>query len=144
MKSVSSAITLGTGGSAGREGPIVQIGAAIGSGVGKLFKFSSARMKTVIACGAAGGLAATFNAPIGGAMFAAEVLLGQFGLKTFSPIIISSVIATVVSRAYLGDHVTFDAPVYVFKSVLELPLYTIMGMLCAVVGVFFLSGHFTA
>ncbi len=112
---------------------------------GKLFKFSSARMKTVIACGAAGGLAATFNAPIGGAMFAAEVLLGQFGLKTFSPIIISSVIATVVSRAYLGDHVTFDAPVYVFKSVLELPLYTIMGgMLCAVVGVFFLSGHFTA
>ncbi|PLX67508.1 MAG: chloride channel protein [Denitrovibrio sp.] len=138
VKAVSSAITLGTGGSAGREGPIVQIGAAIGSGVGKIFNFSSARMKTVIACGAAGGLAATFNAPIGGAMFAAEVLLGQFGLKTFSPIIISSVIATVVSRAYLGDHVTFDAPDYIFKSIFELPLYTIMGMLCAVVGIFFI------
>jgi len=138
IKSVSSAITLGSGGSAGREGPIVQIGAAIGSGVGKLFKFSSERMKTVIACGAAGGLAATFNAPIGGAMFAAEVLLGEFGLKTFSPIIISSVIATVVSRAYLGDHVTFEAPEYVFRSVFELPLYTIMGMLCAVVGIVFI------
>lgn len=138
IKSVSSAITLGSGGSAGREGPIVQIGAAIGSGVGKIFKFSSARMKTVIACGAAGGLAATFNAPIGGAMFAAEVLLGAFGLKTFSPIIISSVIATVVSRAHLGDHVTFEAPEYVFQSVLELPLYTIMGMLCAFIGVMFI------
>jgi len=138
VKSVSSAITLGTGGSAGREGPIVQIGAAIGSGVGKLFHFSSSRMKTVIACGAAGGLAATFNAPIGGAMFAAEVLLGEFGLKTFSPIIISSVISTVVSRAYLGDKVTFDAPDYVFRSVLELPLYTLMGMICAVIGIVFI------
>lgn len=138
IKSFSSAITLGSGGSAGREGPIVQIGAAIGSGVGRFFKFSSARMRTVIACGAAGGLAATFNAPIGGAMFAAEVLLGQFGLKTFSPIIISSVIATVVSRAHLGDHVTFEAPDYVLKSVFELPLYTVMGLLCAFVGVMFI------
>lgn len=138
VKAVSSAITLGSGGSAGREGPIVQIGAAIGSGVGKLFRFSSERMKTVIACGAAGGLAATFNAPIGGAMFAAEVLLGEFGLKTFSPIIISSVISTVVSRAYLGDKVTFDAPDYVLKSVLELPLYTLLGIICAVVGVVFI------
>ncbi|PLX71533.1 MAG: chloride channel protein [Denitrovibrio sp.] len=138
VKSVSSAITLGSGGSAGREGPIVQIGAAIGSGVGKIFRFSSARMKTVIACGAAGGLAATFNAPIGGAMFAAEVLLGEFGLKTFSPIIISSVIATVVSRAYLGDHVTFEAPDYVLKSIFELPLYTILGIICALVGILFI------
>lgn len=138
IKAFSSAITLGSGGSAGREGPIVQIGAAIGSGVGRLFSFSSSRMKTVIACGAAGGLAATFNAPIGGAMFAAEVLLGQFGLKTFSPIIISSVIATVVSRAYLGDHVTFEAPEYLLRSVLELPLYAVLGIICAVVGIFFI------
>lgn len=138
IKVFSSAITLGSGGSAGREGPIVQIGAAIGSGIGKVFSFSSARMKTVIACGAAGGLAATFNAPIGGAMFAAEVLLGEFGLKTFSPIIISSVIATVVSRAYLGDHVTFDAPEYVLHSIFELPLYTLLGMICAVIGIVFI------
>jgi CIC family chloride channel protein len=138
IKAVSSAITLGTGGSAGREGPIVQIGAAIGSGVGKVFNFSSSRMKTVVACGAAGGLAATFNAPIGGAMFAAEVLLGEFGLKTFSPIIISSVIATVVSRAYIGDHLTFEAPEYIIHSIFELPLYAIMGMLCAFIGVIFI------
>jgi len=139
IKSLSSAITLGSGGSAGREGPIVQIGAAIGSGVGKLFKFSSSRMKAVVACGAAGGLAATFNAPIGGAMFAAEVLLGNFGLKTFSPIIISSVIATTISRAFLGHHVTFQAHYYQLKSVFELPLYTILGILCAFVGVAFIK-----
>jgi CIC family chloride channel protein len=138
VKTVSSAITLGTGGSAGREGPIVQIGASIGSGIGRVFKYSSERMKGAIACGAAGGLAATFNAPIGGAMFAAEVLLGEFGLKTFSPIIISSVIATTVSRAYLGNHVTFEAPSYVLKSFLELPLYAILGIVCAVVGVAFI------
>ncbi|MCB4203894.1 chloride channel protein [Deferribacterales bacterium Es71-Z0220] len=138
IKTVSSAITLGTGGSAGREGPIVQIGASIGSGIGRLFKYSTERMKGAIACGAAGGLAATFNAPIGGAMFAAEVLLGEFGLKTFSPIIISSVIATTVSRAYLGNHVTFEAPTYMLKSFMELPLYAILGVVCAFVGVAFI------
>jgi CIC family chloride channel protein len=138
IKTVSSAITLGSGGSAGREGPIVQIGAAIGSGVGKLLSFSSNRMRTVAACGAAGGLAATFNAPIGGAMFAAEVLLGEFGLKTFSPIIISSVIATAISRAYLGHEVTFDAPIYELVSIFELPLYGVLGLVCAVVGVVFI------
>lgn len=139
VKSFTSAITLGSGGSAGREGPVVQIGAAIGSGVGKVFKFSSERMKTVVACGAAGGLAATFNAPIGGAMFAAEVLLGEFGLKTFSPIIISSVIATVVSRAYFGDNVTFHAPVYELKSILEMPLYAVLGIVCAIIGALFIK-----
>ncbi|WP_022851376.1 chloride channel protein [Limisalsivibrio acetivorans] len=138
IKSLSSAITLGSGGSAGREGPIVQIGAAIGSGVGRFFRFSTSRMKASVACGAAGGLAATFNAPIGGAMFAAEVLLGEFGLKTFSPIIIASVIATAVSRAYLGHEVTFEAPVYHLESAFELPLYALLGLLCAVVGVFFI------
>ena len=138
IKSLSSAITLGSGGSAGREGPIVQIGAAIGSGVGKVFKFSSSRMKAAVSCGAAGGLAATFNAPIGGAMFAAEVLLGEFGLKTFSPIIISSVIATSVSRYHLGDHVTFEAPFYELKSFVELPLYALLGIMCAFIGVLFI------
>lgn len=139
VKTVSSAITLGSGGSAGREGPIVQIGASIGSGVGQLFKYSTERMRGAVACGAAGGLAATFNAPIGGAMFAAEVLLGEYGIKTFSPIIISSVIATTVSRAYLGNHVTFMAPEYLLKSYLELPLYALLGIVCAFVGVVFIK-----
>lgn len=138
VKSFTSAITLGTGGSAGREGPIIQIGSALGSGVGKVFKFSTTRMKTAVACGAAGGLAATFNAPIGGAMFAAEILLGEFGIRTFSPIIISSVIATVVSRGYLGNAVTFAAPAYHLRHYMELPLYMVLGFVCAIIGVFFI------
>lgn len=138
VKSFTSAITLGTGGSAGREGPIIHIGSALGSGVGKIFSFSTRRMKTAVACGAAGGLAATFNAPIGGAMFAAEVLLGEFGIRTFSPIIISSVIATVVSRGHLGNVVTFDVPEYHLRHFMELPLYMVLGFACAIVGVFFI------
>jgi len=138
VKSFTSAITLGTGGSAGREGPIIHIGSALGSGVGKIFSFSTRRMKTAVACGAAGGLAATFNAPIGGAMFAAEVLLGEFGIRTFSPIIISSVIATVVSRGHLGNVVTFDVPEYHLRHFMELPLYMVLGFVCAIVGVFFI------
>ena len=142
IKTFSSAITLGTGGSAGREGPIVQIGAAIGSGVGKVFKFSSQRMRTAIACGGAAGLAATFNAPIGGAMFSAEVLIGEFGIKTFSPIIISSVIATTVSRALLGNNVTFHAPVYHLVNPIELIFYVLLGLFCAVIGVIFIRAFY--
>jgi CIC family chloride channel protein len=144
IKTFSSAVTLASGGSAGREGPIVQIGAAIGSGVGKLFKFTSSRMRAAIACGGAGGLAATFNAPIGGAMFAAEVLLGEFGIKTFSPIIISSVIATAVSRGLLGNNVTFHAPTYVLVNPIELLFYLALGFVCAVVGVIFIRMFYFA
>lgn len=143
VKTLTSAITLGSGGSAGREGPVIQIGAAIGSGVGGLFKFSSSRMKTFVACGAAGGLSATFNAPIGGAMFAAEVLLGEFGLKTFSPIIVSSVISTVVARAYYGNNVTFMAPIYQLRNAaVELPLYALLGVLCGIIGALFIKTYY--
>ena len=145
IKTITAAVTLGTGGSAGREGPIVLIGATIGSAIGKLFKFSSARTSTVLACGAAGGLAATFNAPIAGAMFAAEVLLGEFGIKTFSPVIISAVTATVVSRAYYGNYVTFIAPDHYLINVWELPLFAVMGVFIAITSVFFIrSYHETA
>jgi CIC family chloride channel protein len=103
VKLLASAICISTGGSVGREGPIVQIGSAIGSSLGQVLKVSAERMRTLVGCGAAAGIAATFNAPIAGSMFALEIVLGDFGLATFSPIVISSVMATVVSRAYLGD-----------------------------------------
>ena len=102
-KFVGSAITIGTGGSAGREGPIVQIGAAIGSVVGQFLRVSAGRVKTYVGCGAAAGIAATFNAPLAGALFAVEIILGDFAIHQFSPIVIASVIGTVVSRHFLGD-----------------------------------------
>ena len=137
VKSLASAISISTGGSVGREGPIVQIGSAIGSTLGQMLKVSQDRMRTLVGCGAAAGIAATFNAPIAGSMFALEVILGDFGLATFSPIVISSVVATAVSRAFLGDIPAFIVPDYELVSVWEFPLYMVLGLFCAVVGVSF-------
>ena len=137
IKSLASAICIGTGGSVGREGPIVQIGSAIGSTIGQIFRISADRIRTLVGCGAAAGIAATFNAPIAGSMFALEVILGDFGLATFSPIVISSVVATAVSRHFLGNSPAFFVPPYQLVSAWELPLYVIMGLFCAVVGVTF-------
>ena len=137
VKTVASAISIGTGGSVGREGPIVQIGSAIGSTLGQALHVSADRMRALVGCGAAAGIAATFNAPIAGSMFALEVILGDFGLATFSPIVISSVVATAVSRAFLGDTPAFIVPVYQLVSAWEFPIYLILGLFCAAVGVTF-------
>lgn len=137
IKSLASAISIGTGGSVGREGPIVQIGSAIGSTIGQLLNVSADRMRTLVGCGAAAGIAATFNAPIAGSMFALEIVLGDFGLATFSPIVISSVVATAVSRHYLGDIPAFIVPKYELVSAWEFPIYVSLGIFCAIVAVAF-------
>jgi CIC family chloride channel protein len=137
IKSLASAICIGTGGSVGREGPIVQIGSAIGSTIGQMLKISADRMRTLVGCGAAAGIAATFNAPIAGSMFALEIILGDFGLATFSPIVISSVIATAVSRHFLGDVPAFIVPGYELVSAWEFPIYVVLGLFCALVAVTF-------
>ena len=137
IKSLASAICIGTGGSVGREGPIVQIGSAIGSTIGQVFRISADRIRTLVGCGAAAGIAATFNAPIAGSMFALEVVLGDFGLATFSPIVISSVVATAISRYFLGDAPAFIVPAYELISAWELPLYVILGLFCSMVAVTF-------
>lgn len=137
VKSLVSAICIGTGGSVGREGPIVQIGSAIGSGIGQVLRLSAERIRTLVGCGAAAGIAATFNAPIAGSMFALEIILGDFGLATFTPIVISSVAATAVSRHFLGDSPAFIVHAYRLISAWELPLYVILGLFCALVAVTF-------
>ncbi|MBW1695789.1 MAG: chloride channel protein [Deltaproteobacteria bacterium] len=139
IKSLASAITIGTGGSVGREGPIVQIGSAIGSTIGQLLHVSADRMKILVGCGAAAGIAATFNAPIAGSMFALEIILGDFGLATFSPIIISSVTATAISRHYLGDFPAFLVPQHKMVSFWEFPFYLGLGLFCAVIAVIFIK-----
>jgi CIC family chloride channel protein len=139
IKSLASALTIGTGGSVGREGPIVQIGSAIGSTIGQLTKVSADRLRTLVGCGAAAGIAATFNAPIAGSMFALEIILGDFGVATFSPIVISSVTATAVSRHFLGDTPAFVVPAYELISAWEFPLYLTLGLFCALVAVVFVQ-----
>lgn len=137
IKSLASAISIGTGGSVGREGPIVQIGSAVGSSLGQILGVSGDRIRTLVGCGAAAGIAATFNAPIAGSMFALEIILGDFGLATFSPIVISSVVATAVSRHFLGNAPAFIVPPYQLVSAWELPLYVVLGAFCAFVAVAF-------
>ena len=137
VKTIASAICIGSGGSAGREGPIVQIGSAIGSTIGQLFRMSGARVKILVGCGAAAGISAVFNAPIAGVIFSLEVILGDFAIKTFSPVILSSVVASVISRTFLGNHPAFDVPEYSLVSAWEFPMYVAMGSLMGGLGVTF-------
>jgi CIC family chloride channel protein len=137
VKALASSISIGTGGSVGREGPIVQIGSAIGSTIGQLLKLSDERVKNLVACGAAGGIAATFNAPIGGSLFALEVILGQFHTTYFGAVVISAVTADVVARIFEGDLRAFLVPEYALVSPWELLLYAVLGLLAAVGAVFF-------
>lgn len=106
-KSISSALTIGSGGSVGREGPIVQIGSAIGSTLGQMLKVTGSHLRTFVACGTAAGIAATFNAPIAGALFAMEVILSDFGISKFSPIVVSSV-AAICPRMPLSSTTGFN------------------------------------
>ncbi len=138
VKTLASAICIGSGGSVGREGPIVQIGSALGSSLGQILRLSNNEMRVLVACGAAAGIAATFNAPIAGAIFALEIVLADFALPTFTPIILSSVIATVVSRAFLGNYPAFQVPPYQLESPWEIGFYCILGLLAGLVAVSFI------
>jgi CIC family chloride channel protein len=138
IKSLASSICIGSGGSVGREGPIVQIGSAIGSSLGQLLNLSNDRVRNLVACGAAGGIAATFNAPIAGVIFALEVILGDFELRYFISIVVSSVTASVIGRMVFGDIPAFQLPMeYGVNSLWEFLFYIILGVLAAIVGVVF-------
>ena len=135
----ASAVSIACGGSVGREGPIVQIGSAIGSTLGQMLKVTGSRLRTLVACGAAAGIAATFNAPVAGALFAVEIILRNFGISQFSPIVIASVSATVISRHFLGNFPAFEIPVYELVSVYEMIPYGILGILAALVSLAFIN-----
>ncbi len=137
VKSLASSICIGSGGSAGREGPIVQIGSALGSTFGRLLHLSDERTKNLVACGAAAGIAATFNAPIAGVMFALEIILAEFGLMQFTTVVVASVASSVIGRIFLGDVPAFPIPPYAPVSAWELPVYALLGVVAAFVGVGF-------
>ena len=138
VKITASAVTLGSGGSAGQEGPIVQIGAVLGSAIGQALRVPGRQLRTLVGCGAAAGLAATFNAPIAGAIFAAEVIVGDFAVAQFSPIVIAAVVATVLSRWFLGNYPSFVVPPWELVSPFELVAYGVLGVLAGLVAVAFM------
>ena len=138
-KIAASSVCIGTGGSAGREGPIVQVGSTFGSTVGQLFRMSDRRIRNLVACGAAAGIAATFNAPIAGVAFAIEVLAGDVAISVVSNVVISAVTAAVVSQAFLGSEPAFHIPTYAMKNPVELLFYVVLGLLAGVMGVLFIK-----
>ena len=139
VKALASSICIGSGGSVGREGPIVQISSTIASSLSQLFRVREKGMRTLVAAGAAAGIGATFNAPIAGALFAVEVLLGEFGVFSFSPIIVASVISTLTSRLITGDFSAFTVPKYTLISVWEIGPYVLLGLLSGLVAIFFIK-----
>ena len=137
IKSLASAICIGTGGSIGREGPIAQIGSALGSTLGQILHLSDERVRNLVACGAAGGIAATFNAPVAGSIFALEVILGRLEVTYFGAVVISSVTAVAVARFFQEGTFAFAVPQYALVSPWELILYAILGVLAAIGAVCF-------
>ncbi|HET6277009.1 MAG TPA: chloride channel protein [Candidatus Cybelea sp.] len=131
VKSLASATCIGFGGSCGREGPIVQIGSTIGSVLGQMCRAPSPIVRTLVACGAASGISATFNAPIGGVFFASEVILGRFEPRSFASIVVASVVAAVIGRSFFGNHPSFTASAFYLVSPAELALYALLGVVAA-------------
>jgi len=133
VKLIASSLTIGSGGSAGREGPIVQIGATIGSTVAQSFRMSSDRTRTLVVAGAAAGIAAAFNTPIAGSVFVLEVLLGTFSSATFSHVVVAAVSGAAVTRGFFGNNPAFPVPAYELVDSRELFVYALLGLLAALV-----------
>lgn len=140
VKILASALSIGTGGSVGREGPIVQIGASVGSTVGQFFRLRRRNLKVLVAAGVAAGISATFNAPLAGVIFASEIILGSFAVQHLTPIVLASVLADVVQQHY-GEHglsPVFRSLNYEYmSSFAEFPPYLVLGLLCGVTAVTF-------
>ncbi|MDF3301723.1 chloride channel protein [Streptomyces tropicalis] len=137
VKTLASALTIGSGGSVGREGPIVQIGSALGSTLGRMAGATENRMKLLVACGAAGGIAATFNAPLAGVFFAMELILGTFSAEAFGATVLASVTASIIGRAAFGDTAFLNLPDFHVDHLAEYGLFALLGVVAAVVGMGF-------
>lgn len=144
FKSITSSFTISSGGSVGSEGPMVQIGASIGSTVGQFFKVNSLRMRILVGCGVASGIAAAFNVPIAGALFAIEIILFDFAIVSFTPILISAGIATIITHYFVGDFTEFIVPPLMIVSPYEVISYFVLGALCGIVSFIFIKVLYTA
>lgn len=132
-------ITIASGGSLGREGPMAMIAGAIGSRLGRSFKLSPQQLRMVVCAAAASALAAVYNAPIGGSLFALEILIGSFALEVLGPVVVAAVISTLVFRSCEGNLPRFVIPRYELVSGWELPAYLVLGVVCGVVSLVFIK-----
>lgn len=130
-------ISLGFGASAGREGPMVHLGATLSEAVTRRLKLAGVPGRILLGCGVAAAVSASFNAPIAGVLFAHEVVLGHYAMSAFVPVVIASVSSGIVSRLWFGEDVAFTIPEYAITSYLEIPAFALLGLLCALVAVTF-------
>ncbi len=137
-KILATAVTLGTGGSGGREGPIAYIGASIGSSLARYTGFDHDRIRSLVAAGAGAGIGASFNAPIAGMMFAMEVILGSFAIRHLNAVVIASVAAAVTTHLLVGEEQILTSPAYSLGSPMELLLYATLAVLAVFVGILYL------
>src|SRR5688572_6145933 len=139
VNAASSLISISTGASIGREGLIIQLASTAGSKFGQIARWPPYRLRLLVACGAAAGLAAGCNAPIAGAVFAAQIVLGNFSMNLFAPLVVASVTSTVVSRGIFGVEPLYEVPAFEFTSLTQLPWFILLGVLSGVLGAVFLK-----
>ena len=139
VKTVSAIISIATGASIGREGGITQLSATLSSKLGQVAKWPPYRLRLLVGCGAASGIAAAYNAPITGAVFSALIVLGNFSMNLFAPLVFSSVIAAMVSRSFFGIEPWYKIPPFPAATLPQLPWFVLLGVLCGVVGALFLK-----
>ena len=145
IKSLASALSIGTGAAVGREGPIIQIGAALGSSIGQIIPVAPWQRITLVAAGAGAGIAATFNTPIGGVMFAIELMMPELSARTFLPVALATGAATFVGRIFFGIHPAFEIPAFLLTSqepasLSALLLYAFLGALIGLAATAFVRG----
>ncbi|MDA0264657.1 MAG: chloride channel protein [Chloroflexi bacterium] len=139
VKTLASSICIASGGSVGREGPIVQIGSAIGSTIGQVLRLSPGDIRLLVACGAAGGISGTFNAPLAGVLFSMEIILHRYTGRSFGLVALSSVTSAAIAHAFFGDSAVFLIPSYELASSWEFPLYILLGVIAAFVAYLFVA-----
>lgn len=137
VSAAATAVSLGSGASAGREGPVVHLGATLSAAVCTRLELPDQARRILLACGVAGAVSASFNAPIAGVLFAQEVILAHFAATGFAPLVLASVSATIVSRIWFGTAAAFTVPDYQITSLLEVPAFALLGLVAAAVAILF-------
>ena len=143
VKSVASAICIGSGGSVGREGPIIQVGSAAGSTIAQYLRLPADTRRILVACGAAAGISSVFNTPVAGVLFALEIILLEFKTRSFVPLVVSSVFGGLMARIFFGSRPAFEVPAYTLASPYELVFYLLLGLLAGILAVICITTLYT-
>jgi CIC family chloride channel protein len=140
LQSLSAMFSISTGGSIGREGPIAQLSATLVSKFGQMLRWQPYRLRLLVACGAAAGIAAAYKAPVAGAVFAAQIVLGNFSMNLFAPLVVAAVVAAMVSRSILGIEAWYEMPAVVGgQSLMSLPWFLVLGLIAGMLGAVFMK-----